>query len=131
MVVMAELAIVSFKVEQTEAQVKLKTVRIEYAYTLTPSTEECRRGTVFEVAATILGDNILRDKVLATGVDEHRITCEAGMIRRPISGRRELIVGQQVLDEDIGSDEIKLRVIATPDKGDPASVDTPVVRGHF
>jgi hypothetical protein len=128
---MAELAIVSFKVEQTEAQVKLRTVRLEYAYTLTPSPDECRRGVVFGMTVTILGDDVLRDKVLVAGVDEHRITCEAGMIRRPISGRRELIVGQQLLDEDIGTDEIKLRIIATPDKGEPASVDTPVVRGHF
>lgn len=128
---MAELAVVSFKVEQTESQVKLRTVRLEYAYTLTPSAEECRRGTTFDVSVDILGHDVLRDKVLVSGVDEHRIECEAGTPRRPIPGRRELIVGQQLLDEDIGEDEIKLRVIATPDQGEQASADTPVVRGDF
>jgi hypothetical protein len=128
---MAELAIVSFTVEQTEVQVKLHTVRLEYAYTLTPSAEECRRGAVFDMSVDILGHDLLRDKVLVSGVDEHRIECAAGSARRPIAGRRDLIVGQQLLDEDIGEDEIKLRVIARPEEGEAVSVDTPVVRGDF
>lgn len=128
---MAELAIVSFKVEQTEEQAKLRTVRLEYGYTLTPSADESRLGAGFEVTANILGVDVLRDKVLVADVDVHRIECQPGAPRRPIAGRRELLVGQDLLDEDIGSDEIKLRIVATPDKGEPTSVDTPVVLGHF
>jgi hypothetical protein len=128
---MAELAVVSFKVEQTEEQTKLGTVCLEYAYTLTPNVEECRLGALFVMTVDILGDDVLRDKVLVTGADAHRVVCEAGAPRRPIGGRRQLIVGQHLLDEDLGSDEIKLRIVATPEKGVPMSIDTPVIRGDF
>jgi len=128
---MADLAVVFFKVEQTSAQTKLKTVRLAYGYTLTPSAEECSAGTTFDVAVDILGDDLVRDDVLVGGVDQHRLVFPPDSPRLPLAERRELIVGQALLDEDLGTDEIKLRIVATPEGGEPVSVNTPVVRGDF
>ncbi len=44
---------------------------------------------------------------------------------------RSFIVAQGVLDEDIGDDEIKLRIRVSRGAEPPVSASTPIVKGKF
>ena len=70
----------------------------------------------------------LKNDELALDVDRHIVEC-AGT--EPIEMRRSFLVGQSLLDEDIGADEIKLRVWARDSAGGETSADTGIVRGDF
>ncbi len=113
--------------KQTEAQEVLKIVSVAYGYTLTCTAVECERQVSFDVSVDILGDDLVSDDVLAEGVDRHIVECDAA----PITMERTFLVGQSLLDEDIGSDEIKLRVRARDSAGDEIVADTGIVRGNF
>jgi co-chaperonin GroES (HSP10) len=114
--------------KQTEAQQTLKIVSVSYGYTLTCSEVEAQRNLSFDVSVDILGDDVLSDDVLAVGVDRHIVEC-GGV--EPIEMRRGFLVGQSLLDEDVGGDEIKLRVWARDSAGGETSADTGIVRGNF
>jgi hypothetical protein len=115
---------------QTEAQQLLKIVGVAYGYTLTCDTVECDRNASFDISVDILGDDVVTDDVLAGGVDRHIVEC-GGKPAAPIEMRRSFIVGQSLLDEDVGTDEIKLRIRARDAAGDEIVADTGVVRGSF
>jgi hypothetical protein len=115
---------------QTEAQQLLKVVGISYGYTLTCDAVECERNASFDISVDILGDDVVTDDVLAGGVDRHIVEC-GGRSAAPIEMRRGFIVGQSLLDEDVGTDEIKLRIRARDAAGDEIVADTGVVRGSF
>ena len=112
---------------QTDAQKTLKLVGVSYDYTLTCTAVECERHLSFDVSVDILGDDLVRDEVLAAGVDRHIVECDTG----PIEMHRSFIVGQSLLDEDIGTDEIKVRIWARDNAGGETSADTGIVRGTF
>jgi hypothetical protein len=116
--------------EQTEAQRALQVVRVSYDYTLTCTDVECERNISYEISVDLLGHDMVRDDVLAGGVDTHIVEC-GGTNGAPIPMRRNLLVGQSLLNEDIGTDEIKLRLRATSDAGDEISLTSAIVRGRF
>jgi hypothetical protein len=117
-------------IRQTEAQQALKIVGISYGYTLLCTTVECERNVSFDISVDVLGDDLVTDDVLATGVDRH-IVESGGMPPLPIEVRRSFLVGQSLLDEDVGTDEIKLRIRARDSAGDEIIAVTGIVRGNF
>ena len=127
---MATLSRLILTLEQTDAQRVLQVVRLGYDYTLTCSEVECERNISYEISVDILGDDLMRDQVLASGVDTHIVEC-GGTNAAPIPMRRSLLVGQALLNEDIGTDEIKLRIRAKSDTGDELSETSAIVRGRF
>jgi hypothetical protein len=114
--------------KQTEAQHALNIVGVSYGYTLTCTDVEAERSLSFDISVDILGDDLLRDDVLATGVDRHIVECGG---TDPIEMRRSFLVGQSLLDEDIGKDEIKLRIRVRDSAGGAISADTGIVHGDF
>jgi len=112
---------------QTDVQQKLKMVGVTYGYTLTCTDVECERNVSFDISVDIIGDDLIDDDLLATGVDRHVVECD----RQPIEMRRSFLVGQSLLDEDVGTDEIKLRVCVRDSAGDETSAMTGIVRGDF
>ncbi len=120
---MAQLTEVMFTIEQTAEHALLKTVRIGYAYTI-----EGAEAGIYEVAIDILGDDIIRDDKLALAADPHQVDCTNAA---PARTERSIMVGQALLDEDIGTDEIKLRINATAPSGEVISAMTPIIRGNF
>ncbi len=114
---------VAFTIEQTEEQAKLKIVRLGYAYTV-----RIPDRTLYRTYIDILGDDVVLDDKLALGVDHHEVACTAGRDERV---ERSLFVGQNLLDEDVGTDEIKLKITITTDDDRSVSVMTPVIRGDF
>ena len=107
---------------------RLKIVGVTYGYTLTCSATECERNASFEISADILGHDVVSDDVLAAEVDGHIVECSGAL---PIEMRRSFLVGQSLLDEDVGTDEIKLRVRARDGAGDEIVATTGIVRGDF
>jgi hypothetical protein len=127
---MATLTGLLLKLEQTPQQRTLQLVSVSYGYTLTCTEVECERNASFAVSVDILGDDVVRDDVLAVGVDRHIV--EGGAPgSAPIEMRRGFVVGQSLLDEDVGGDEIKLRVRAKDGAGDEISAVTGIVSGNF
>lgn len=114
---------VAFTIEQTDEQARLQVVRIGYAYTI-----RIPDRTGYHAYIDILGDDLLVDDKLAMQVDRHNVACTAGQDKRV---ERSLFVGQKLLDEDIGTDEIKLRITVTSDDDRTVSTMTPVIRGDF
>jgi hypothetical protein len=112
---------------QTDAQKTLQTVGVTYGYTLTCSDVECERKVSFDVSVDILGDDVVRDEVLAAEVDRHMVECDP----LPIEMRRSFVVGQSLLNEDVGTDEIKLRVCVRDSAGGETSALTGIVQGDF
>jgi hypothetical protein len=112
---------------QTDAQKTLQTVGVTYGYTLTCTEIECERNVSFDVSVDIMGDDVVRDEVLADGVDRHIVECD----RLPIEMRRTFVVGQSLLNEDVGTDEIKLRVRVRDSAGGETSAFTGIVQGNF
>jgi hypothetical protein len=123
----AELSNLEFSIAQTEAQRKLALATLEYAYRLTCTAVEVERGITFEVAIDVLGDDMLRDEQLAERLDAHLVEACAD----PIDMQRDLMVGQSLLDEDVGVDEVKLRISVRSSAGDLVQGVTGVVRGRF
>ena len=127
---MAKLSQLTLTLEQTDAQRAVRIVRVGYSYTLTCSAVECERNASYKVGVHILGHDLLRDDVLATDLDTHIIEC-GGSNAEPIATRRSFVVGQSLLDEDIGTDEIKLRITAKGDSGEAVTLTSAIVRGKF
>ncbi|HET6473526.1 MAG TPA: hypothetical protein VFG38_16905 [Pseudomonadales bacterium] len=124
---MATLSGLILTLRQTDLQQKLKIVGVTYGYTLICTDVECERNVSFDISVDIIGDDLIDDDILATGVDRHVVECD----RQPIEMRRSFLVGQSLLDEDIGTDEIKLRVTVRDSAGDETSAMTGIVRGDF
>jgi hypothetical protein len=114
--------------KQSEVQEQLKIVGVTYSYTLTFNAIECERNVSLEISADILGHDVVSDDVLAAGVDAHIVECSGTL---PIEMRRSFLVGQSLLDEDVGTDEIKLRIRARDGTGDEIVATTGIVRGNF
>lgn len=127
---MATLTGLILTLKQTEAQQLLKIVGVAYGYTLTCNAVECERSASFDISVDILGDDVVTDDVLAGAVDRHIVEC-GGAPAVPIEMRRSFVVGQSLLDEDVGTDEIKLRIRARDAAGDEIVADTGIVRGNF
>ena len=129
-VALAQLSRLVLTLEQTDAQRAVKIVRIGYAYALTCSQVECERNASFTVTLDVLGHDLLRDDLLASGLDTHIVEC-GGSNCAPIETKRSILVGQSLLDEDIGTDEIKVRVIASDGAGESSELTSAIVRGNF
>jgi hypothetical protein len=127
---MAELSGVKLTLAQSDADRAVEIVRLGYSYTLTCSDVECQRNIAFDVCIDVLGHDLLRDDTLARSLDTHLVEC-GGTSGQPIEIQRSLVVGQSLLDEDIGTDEIKLRVRARNDAGDEIAQTSGIVRGRF
>ena len=127
---MATLSRLILTLEQTDAQRVLKVVRVGYDYTLTCTEVECERNISYEISVDLLGDDMVRDQVLAAGVDTHIVEC-GSTNGAPIPMQRSLLVGQSLLNEDVGTDEIKLRIRAASDAGEEISLTSAIVRGNF
>ena len=125
---MATLTGLILTLKQSEVQEQLKIVGVTYGYTLTCNAIECERNVSFEVSADILGHDVVSDDVLAAEVDTHIVECGGTL---PIEMRRSFLVGQSLLDEDMGTDEIKLRIRARDGAGDEIVATTGIVRGNF
>lgn len=125
---MATLTGLVLTLKQSEVQEQLKIVGVTYGYTLTCNATECERNVSFEISADILGHDVVSDDVLAVEVDAHIVECSG---QSPIEMRRSFLVGQSLLDEDVGTDEIKLRIRARDGAGDEIVATTGIVRGNF
>ncbi len=115
---------------QSETEQALKLVLVSYGYTLTCTDVERERGLSFDVCVDILGDDVVRDDVLAAAIDRHIVECDSTH-PASIEMRRSFFVGQSLLDEDVGTDEIKLRVYTRDSSGGEISALTGIVRGDF
>lgn len=115
---------------QSETEQALKLVHVSYGYTLTCTDVERERSLSFDICVDILGDDVVRDDVLATAVDRHIVECDSTH-PAAIEMRRGFFVGQSLLDEDVGTDEIKLRICARDSSGGELSALTGIVRGDF
>lgn len=124
---MATLSGLILTLQQTDAQKSLAIVTVTYGYTLTCTEIECEREVSFDVSVDVIGDDVIDDELLASEVDRHMVECDV----QPIEMRRSFLVGQSLLNEDIGTDEIKLRVRVRDSVGGDISVMTGVVKGDF
>ena len=124
---MTTLSELMLKLEQTATQRVLRTVTVTYRYTLTTAASERGDDRVCVVSVDILGDDVVVDDKLALGVDAH----EVNLNDVEITNERSFVVGQSLLDEDIGTDEIKLRINATVEYGKTVSAMTDIVKGDF
>lgn len=127
---MPTLSRLSLTLAQDSEQAALKVVCISYGYTLSFEADEVTQPESFEVSVDVLGDDLLKDDELALGVDSHVISVDEQEVG-PVQTQRSFAVGQQLLDEDVGEDEIKLRVALRNDTGELASAFTDVIRGNF
>jgi hypothetical protein len=145
----AELTHLTLTLSQNQEQRVLRVVEVTYAYSLHNRSEAGTKdpGTPFWCTVDILGEDIFTDDLLAVNIDAHSTHCEPDTTERV---ERCFIVAQGVLDEDIGDDEIKLRlrVGRTDPRADPLTDQktptpnvaeqtpaitavTPMVRGKF
>lgn len=133
---MPNLTRIKLTLSQDAEQVKLKTVGISYGYTLsfgaqeTDEAKEADEPTSYRISVDVLGDDLLKDDDLALDVDSHSVVVEEHG-ERPIEMERAFVVGQALLDEDLGDDEIKLRIVVRDDAGELTSAMTDVIRGRF
>jgi hypothetical protein len=124
---MVAVADVKLALAQSAQQQKLKLVELTYGYRLVCKAVEIERNASFEVSIDVLGDDVIRDDVMAERLDAHIV--EAGTA--PIVVERRLLVGASLLDEDVGDDEIKVRVRVRTEAGDIAEGISEIVRGRF
>ena len=124
---MPALEDIVFTLGQSAEQERLKVVSIGYAYTLDRS-DDMNDLITFSGNIDILGDDVVVDDKLALHVDEHPVRCAGGARARV---ERSVIVGQSLLDEDIATDEIKLRIKVVSSNGDEFTAMTPIIRGDF
>ncbi len=126
----AELSDLQLTLTQTHEQRLLRVVDVGYSYTLKNTTDPQLKSAdnPFDVEIDILGDDVLIDDILARAVDRHSVQCEASTTQRV---KRSLIVAQEVLNEDLGDDEIKLRVRVSRSEQMLVAAVTPVVGGKF
>ena len=82
----------------------------------------------FRVSVDIVGDDLIRDDLLASAVDAHDVSCAPG---DQLTVERSLLVGQSLLDEDIGDDEIKVIIKVSRDELELAAAVSPIIRGRF
>lgn len=127
---MPNLNRLSLTLSQDSDQEKVRIVGVAYGYALSFEPGELEEPASFRVSVDILGEDLLRDEKLAVDVDSHVVTAEEQDLG-PIEVEREFCVGQSLLDEDIGEDEIKLRIVVRDDEGEVASAVTDVIRGNF
>ncbi len=125
----ATLSELGLTLAQSREQRLLRVVTLSYSYTLTQADTPTRRTPPpYLISVDILGDDPLSDDVLARQVDSHELACEPG---QQISIKRSLIVAQALLNEDIGDDEIKLKIQVRLEDTQIAEAFTPIVRGKF
>jgi hypothetical protein len=130
---MPNLTRIKLTLSQDAEQVKLKTVGISYGYTLSVSSEEAAEADEpisYRISVDVLGDDLLKDDELALDVDSHSVVADEQEVQ-PIEMERAFVVGQALLDEDVGDDEIKLRIVVRDDTGELTSAMTDVIRGRF
>jgi hypothetical protein len=136
---MPNLTRIKLTLSQDAEQVKLKTVGISYGYTLSVSSEEAAEAAEaaeadepisYRISVDVLGDDLLTDDELALDVDSHSVVADEQEMQ-PIEMERAFVVGQALLDEDVGDDEIKLRIVVRDDTGELTSAMTDVIRGRF
>jgi hypothetical protein len=130
---MPDLTRIKLTLSQDAEQVKLKTVGISYGYTLSLNPDEAAEADeplTYRVSVDVLGDDLLKDDELALDVDSHAVVM-GEQEPQPITMERAFMVGQDLLDEDIGDDEIKLRIVVRDDTGELASAMTDIIRGNF
>ena len=127
---MATLSGLILTLRQSETEQALKLVHVSYGYTLTCTEVERERNLSFDISVDILGDDVVKDDILAIAVDRHIVECDTA---HPAATKmqRSFFVGQSLLDEDVGTDEIKLRVCARDSSGGEVSALTGIVRGNF
>ena len=129
---MASLSKLMLTLEQSEEHKKLKVVRVAYAYQLDCSKVDLREALDYTVSVDVLGDDLISDDNLALGVDSHTVSCAAeNVVGDSISKQREFIIAQSLLNEDIGIDEIKLKIHAVASSGESCEGMTGIVRGRF
>lgn len=130
---MPKLTRIKLTLSQDAEQVKLKTVGISYGYTLSFSSEEAAKADEpisYRISVDVLGDDLLKDDELVLDVDSHSVVADEEDVQ-PIEMERAFVVGQALLDEDVGDDEIKLRIVVRDDTGELTSAMTDVIRGRF
>jgi len=137
---MATITGLTMSIVQTYAPTG-NTCVVNYSYTLNCNAEEEALGLAlsFSVAAELWG----KDGSLFTGADDalgtppydaHTINCGSTM---PIT-RSFTLANCALLNEDLGRDEIYLKLKVTPSSGTPSvpaittiEADSPVVTGYF
>ncbi|MEM7220543.1 MAG: hypothetical protein AAF515_19435 [Pseudomonadota bacterium] len=124
-----QLTDTTLSLTQSDEDRLLRIVHVGYGYTLTRDADCDLPEEGLEVSIDILGDDLISDDLLARDIDRHVVACRAGATT---SQQRRLVVAQALLDEDIGDDEIKLRISAHDASGTRlATAMTPIVRGAF
>jgi len=126
----ATLANLRLSLEQTSDQRQLRVVNLSYDYELTHSVDPGAQGSThpFQVDIDIIGDDVLSDDILASRVDAHEVNCP---VDATVAISRQFTVAQGVLDEDVGDDEIKVRIRVTRHSEPVVEAITPIVKGKF
>jgi hypothetical protein len=130
---MPNLTHIKLTLSQAAEQVKLKTVGISYGYTLSFDADEAAEADEpksYRISVDVLGDDLIKDDELALDVDSHSVVTGERDVH-PIEMERAFVVGQELLNEDVGDDEIKLRIVVRDDTGELTSAMTDVIRGNF
>lgn len=86
---------------------------ITYSYELHPGESDWAAKREFTVTAGLWGQDMFDDDVLATDMDQHKVSCGQTSPRAPIRVERVFEVATALLHEDlIGGDEVFLIVEA-------------------
>lgn len=86
---------------------------IAYSYELHPSEADCAAEREFTISAGLWGADLFDDDVLATNLDEHKVSFDKTAPCKPIRVERAFEVETKLLDEDLfGDDEVFLVVEA-------------------
>lgn len=120
---------IKLTLEQTAQHQVLHLVRVGYSYDLThPGPSGQAADAPFVGTIDILGDDLIHDDLLATAVDAHEFDCAPG---DTVTIERSFLVGQSLLDEDIGDDEIKVTIKISREGVEVGQAMSPIVRGRF
>jgi len=100
---------------------------IFYSYDILCDAKEQELGIGFSVWVELWGKDLLFDDLLGDLMyDTHSVSAQ-----HRISQNRHFVVPCDILDEDIGTDEIYLKVNATSTLGITMSALSPILRDRF
>jgi len=101
--------------------------QISYRYELLLSVDEYRLANEIGVWVELWGKETLHNKSLGSaGYDAHTVDAKAR-----IEASRTFTVPCKILDEEIGYDEIFLRLCVNSKLGSTVCKDTDIIREHF
>lgn len=111
--VSAMATVENVKLRITESPAKPGYSAVAYSYELHPSAADCAAGREFAVSVGLWGADAFDDDVLATNLDEHKVSFDKTAPCKRVRVERAFEVETKLLDEDLfGDDEVFLVVEA-------------------